>query len=129
MTNQGRAHSRNVATKVHHGLLFRSAPEIVFFDAVRRAGFTVAPLPVFVGRRRFEPDFMLVHEGLAVVVEIDGEMYHHETPSAAAERLAPLTNQGVEVKRFPSSAVSTPAQADAAVQKLREFIEMRKKAR
>jgi hypothetical protein len=48
VSNQGRVRSDNVATRLADGLLFRSEPEIFLYKALKSAGVSFAPLPVFV---------------------------------------------------------------------------------
>ena len=38
ITNQGRVRSDNIAARVHDGLLFRSRPEVLFYEALKRKG-------------------------------------------------------------------------------------------
>jgi hypothetical protein len=58
-----------------------------------KAGFLLAPLPVFIEKaadgtyRRCEPDFIVVRYGIWAVVEVDGENWHPETPQQAHARL------------------------------------------
>lgn len=77
ISNQGRVRSDNIASREADGLLFRSVPEINLYKALKARGVSVAPLPVFVrgGKtyRRIEPDFVILKEGLVMVVEVDGD--------------------------------------------------------
>lgn len=134
VTNQGRVRSDNIASKEHHGLLFRSKAEIVLFEAMTRAKLAVAPLPVFVRivngyNRRLEPDFVVIFKGLTFVVEVDGDSFHKETPAEADKRLVPLTHEGVEVRRIRAADVATDAMADNAVKELIDFMSKRKESR
>ncbi|MGP0002365.1 MAG: hypothetical protein ACLPKW_32165 [Acetobacteraceae bacterium] len=117
ITNQGRVRSDNIATRQCDGLLFRSEPEIHLYRALKAAGITFAPLPVFVrgGRnyRRIEPDFVVVHEGVVMVVEVDGDTVHHETPAEAHDRTAMLMHEGVHVERVRVADCETPTAASA----------------
>lgn len=67
ITNQGRVRSDNIAARAFDGLLFRSQPEINLYGALKAAGVSFAPLPVFVrgghDYRRIEPDFIIVKDG------------------------------------------------------------------
>jgi hypothetical protein len=103
VTNQGRAHSANPAAIEHEGLLFRSKPEILLFDALRETGLPVMPLPVVVSNksrfRRIEPDFVVICRGMMFVVEVDGNRWHQESPAAAQERLSHLEDEGVRIIR------------------------------
>jgi hypothetical protein len=133
VTNQGRVRSDNIASKQHQGLLFRSKPEIVLFNALIRAKLPVAPLPVFirVGTKynRLEPDFVVIYKGLTFVVEVDGDTYHNESPSDADKRLVPLTYEGVEVRRVPAKDLATDEAADQVVANLVKFMASRKASR
>ena len=76
VNNQGRVRSDNIATKECDGLLFRSQEEVNLYKALKPLGVSFAPLPVFVrgGKdyNRIEPDFLLVKDGITMVVEVDG---------------------------------------------------------
>lgn len=125
-TNQGRARSDNIAPLQFEGLLFRSQPEIFLFKALKRLELAVAPLPVFVrgGKdyQRLEPDFVLIHKSTMMVVEVDGEAFHHESPVVAHERLALLLHEGVKTERVRSTDCDTEAKAQACAQKLYELL-------
>ena len=68
ITNQGRVRSDNIAARQHDGLLFRSRPEILFYDALKKAGIPFAPLSVVlrggVQYNRIEPDFVIYKDGI-----------------------------------------------------------------
>ncbi len=134
ITNQGRVRSDNIATLQQDGLLFRSKPEIMFYQALRRSGLAFAPLSVVVngslsGPRRIEPDFMLYKFGLTMVVEIDGDLFHRETPAEGHIRLKFLTDEGVIVERIEASACNTPEKAAAAVARVLHTFEKHRQAR
>lgn len=99
LTNQGRAHSDNVAPLDFEGLKFRSEPEKHFYLALKRFGIPFAPLPVFVQGgdefKRREPDFVLLYNGRLCIVEIHGP-YSDRTD----ERLAFLTRNGALLERI-----------------------------
>lgn len=112
ITNQGRAHSKNVAPLEFEGLLFRSVPEQLLYKALKATGIPFAPLPVFVrGGERFsrvEPDFVLIKDGVVMFVEIDGSSYHKESPADAHYRIKPFQDEGVIVDRIKAEHCSTP---------------------
>jgi hypothetical protein len=122
ITNQGRVRSDNVAGRTCDGLLFRSQPEIYLYQALKARGISFAPLPVFVrggvDYKRIEPDFFLVQDGLMMVVEVDGDTVHHETPAEAHARTTMLLHEGVRVERVPASECSTPDLAKVCAQRL-----------
>jgi hypothetical protein len=105
-TNQGRVRSDNVASLSKDGLLFRSQPEIFFYQALKTLGISFAPLPVFVRGgetySRIEPDFFIIQDGIAMVVEIDGDTVHQETPAEAHARTSMLQYEGVHIERIPA---------------------------
>lgn len=115
VTNQGRARSTNIAPFEADGLLFRSRPEIHLFHALKSCGVTVAPLPVFVRGgaeyRRLEPDFVIVHRGKLMVVEVDGDAFHDESPVDAHERLTVLSHEGVHTERVRAADCANDADA------------------
>ena len=115
LSNQGRVRSDAVAAYEIDGLFFRSKPEVYFYYALKGRNISFAPLPVFIrgGDQywRVETDFVILHEGHFVVVELDGEQFHHETPVAAHERLIPLHREGAHVERIRSSECDTVEKA------------------
>jgi hypothetical protein len=128
VNNQGRGHSQNIAQLEHGGLLFRSPAEIQLFKALLKAGYLMAPLPVFVQLanseyKRCEPDFILVKYGLWAVVEVDGVGWHKETPAQAVSRLEGFTDQSVRVIRVPASIASGPEWAHKSLQYINERFE------
>lgn len=112
VTNQGRAHSKNVASLELEGLLFRSEPEQLLYKALKATGIPFAPLPVFIrGGEKFsrvEPDFVLIKDGTVLFVEIDGVTYHKESPADAHYRLKPFQDEGVIVERVKAEHCNTP---------------------
>ena len=117
ISNQGRVRSTNIAPFEEDGLLFRSKPEICLYRALKGLGVTLAPLPVFIrgGQEymRLEPDFVLVHRGAMMIVEVDGEAFHLEAPVDAHERLAVLSREGVHTERVRAADCATDALAGA----------------
>lgn len=126
VTNQGRVRSDNIPSRTLDGLLFRSENEILFYKALKALGVTFAPLPVFIKGgetyRRIEPDFVIVKNGVMLIVEIDGDTVHHETPAEAHARTSMLSHEGVNVERIRASECQTPEQANACARKILEII-------
>ena len=114
INNQGRVRSDNIASRQHDGLLFRSRHEINLYKAFKALGVTLAPLPVFVVSREkgrhMEPDFLIIKDGITMVVEVDGP-YHRESPVAAHARLQPLRLEGVEIERVNADDCETEESA------------------
>lgn len=134
VSNQGRVRSTNIATIQEDGLLFRSEPEVMFYRAAKKAGLVFAPLPVFLQRRndkdhRREPDFVIVQDGITLIVELDGRTTHRESPVEAQERLAFMTDQGVNLHRIPSNKCWTEENAARCVVEVKGVIERLKKLR
>jgi hypothetical protein len=127
VNNQGRARSDNVAPKMCDGLLFRSQPEIELYRALKSTGIAFAPLPVFVrggeSYRRIEPDFVIIKDGITLIVEVDGESFHNESPREAHERLTMLVYEGVHVERIDPSECGTPDKARSSVAKILRVID------
>jgi len=125
ITNQGRVNSTNIAPREHDGLLFRSMPEIYFYDALKATGCVFAPLPVFLkrDRSRVEPDFLVFQNGVTIV-EIDGP-WHKETPVDAQRRLQDFYDETVYVERFRAEECETPDLAKQSVRKLAQRIAAR----
>ncbi len=126
INNQGRVRSDNIAARVHDGLLFRSQPEIHLYDALKRLGVFMAPLPVFVRGgttyQRIEPDFLLIHRGVLVVVEVDGATVHRESPTEAHSRTAGLQREGVRVERVSATDCATRSAADRCAASLMDAV-------
>lgn len=127
VTNQGRARSERIAPKMSDGLLFRSVPEIELYRALKALGVAFAPLPVFVRGgntyRRIEPDFVIIKDGITMVVEVDGDEFHPESPQEAHGRLTMLTHEGVHVERVNASECETPDKARSCAAKILRVIE------
>lgn len=122
ISNQGRVRSDNVAPLTTDGLLFRSQPEIHLYKALKASSISFAPLPVFIrggeSYSRIEPDFVLVHKGITMVVEVDGDTVHVESPAEAQSRTRTLQHEGVVVERIFASECNTPENAKSAVTKI-----------
>jgi len=133
VTNQGRVRSDNIASKSVDGLLFRSEPEIFLYKALKTVGVSFAPLPTFVRGgeiyKRIEPDFVIVKSGVVIVVEVDGDTIHHETPAEAHDRTTMLAHEGVHIERVKASECSTQELANACAKRILQIIEKLKAAR
>lgn len=134
ITNQGRVRSDNIAALSHNGLLFRSRPETLMYDAFKRRRLVFTPLPTVLtgndapnSRKRIEPDFLLIYEGILLCVEVDGDFTHPETPLQAQERVEPLTRNGVRVERVP--APKTPDEASATADRVVSLLKRMRAAR
>lgn len=133
ITNQGRVRSDNIAARQFEGLLFRSAPEVEFYKALKKAGVAFAPLSVVlkggVQYRRAEPDFILFKEGQVMIVEIDGDLYHTESPAAGHARLKFLLDEGAKLERITAEECDTPDKAREAVARVLLTMEKHRRAR
>ncbi len=133
VNNQGRVRSDNIASRKVDGLLFRSENEVLFYRALKSLGVSFAPLPVFIRGgekyRRIEPDFVIVKNGLVMVVEVDGDTVHHETPAEAHDRTTMLAHEGVHIERIRASECQTEEQARACAKKILEVIDKIKSSR
>lgn len=133
ITNQGRVKSAAVAAREYDGLLFRSRPEVHVYNALKRSGVPFAPLSVVLHGgmtyRRVEPDFVIYREGEVMIVEIDGDLYHRETPAAAHARLKFMIDEGVRLERIEASECDTPDKAREAVARVLATIDKLRKAR
>lgn len=127
VSNQGRVRSDNVAPKMKDGLLFRSQPEIELYGSLKDLGVAFAPLPVFVrggeAYRRIEPDFVIVKDGITVVIEVDGDAFHTENPQQAHERVTMLVHEGVHVERINAKDCDTPDKAKRVANKILVLIQ------
>lgn len=133
ISNQGRVRSNNVAPKNCDGLLFRSEPEIHLYRALKSLGVSFAPLPVFVRGgseyRRIEPDFVVIQNGIVMVVEVDGDTVHQESPAEAHARTTMLVHEGVHVERVSASMCATSESALKCARRLLEVASKLKSAR
>ena len=73
--------------------------------------------------RRIEPDFFIVHSGISMVVEVDGDTVHQETPAEAHARTTMLQHEGVHIERIQSSQCDSPEKAKSAAQTILATIE------
>ena len=114
--------SDNIAARQCDGLLFRSDEEINLYKALKAAGVSFAPLPVFIrgGReyRRIEPDFVLIIGGMVAVIEVDGDTVHQESPVEAHARTTMLVHEGAHVERIRASDCSTLEGAEVCAKRV-----------
>jgi hypothetical protein len=133
VNNQGRVRSNNIASIQEDGLLFRSQNEVLFYKALKSLGVSFAPLPVFIRGgeeyRRIEPDFVIVKNGVVLVVEVDGDTVHNETPAEAHDRTTMLAHEGVHIERIRASECQTPDQAVACAKRMLQVIDKIKSSR
>lgn len=133
VSNQGRVRSDNVAPRVCDGLLFRSQPEINLYKALKSLGVSFAPLPVFIKGgetyKRIEPDFVLIKDGILMVIEVDGDTVHQETPAEAHNRTTMLVHEGAHVERIKASDCDTPEKADISAKRMLQVISRLKTSR
>lgn len=134
VTNQGRARSDNVAPLMCDGLLFRSQQETNLYRTLRAKGVSFAPLPVFVrgGQtyRRIEPDFVILKDGIVMIVEVDGDTVHRESPQEAHDRVTMLLHEGAHVERVNATKeCDTEEKARACAAKILSVIEKLKNNR
>jgi len=133
VNNQGRVRSDNIASRSCDGLLFRSQPEINFYNALKPLEVSFAPLPVFIrgGRtyKRIEPDFVLIKDGIVLVVEIDGDTVHLETPAEAHARTTILLHEGVHFERVKASECETLELAKTCAKRILGIISKYKESR
>jgi len=133
VNNQGRVRSDNIASRECDGLLFRSQPEINLYKALKAVGVSFAPLPVFVhgGEKyqRIEPDFLVLKDGILLVVEVDGDTFHTELPAEAQARINILELQGAKVQHIKASKCDTDEKAKGCAQEIVGIIEQLKNAK
>ncbi len=133
ISNQGRVRSDNIASRTCDGLLFRSQPEINLYRAFKKRGISFAPLPVFIQGgetyKRIEPDFVILRNGIVMVVEVDGDTVHHETPAEAHVRTTMLAHEGAHIERVKANDCSTPELAEQCAEKILQVLAKLKNAR
>lgn len=127
VNNQGRVRSDKLPYRQEDGLLFRSMPEIHFYRALKEQGVAFAPLPVFLHGgpkyRRIEPDFILLKDGVLMVIELDGDSFHTESPAEADQRLAMLKYEGARIEHISASECETPEKAKVCAAKVLALME------
>lgn len=133
ISNQGRVRSDNVASRTCDGLLFRSQQEIHLYKALKSLGVSFAPLPVFVRGgntyKRIEPDFVILKDGIIMIVEVDGDTVHRETPAEAHARTTMLVHEGAHIERVRASECENQELAMACAKKLIQIIDKLKAVR
>ncbi|MFP4006573.1 MAG: hypothetical protein ACLFV6_01000 [Spirulinaceae cyanobacterium] len=133
LSNQGRVRSDNVAPKNCDGLLFRSQAEINLYKALKALGITFAPLPVFLkggdNYIRIEPDFILIKDGIIMVVEVDGDTVHNETPTEAHTRTKILIHEGAHIERVNANECASTEAAKNCAKQLLQVLSKLKSAR
>ena len=127
INNQGRIRSDNVAAREEDGLLFRSTPEIFLYRAFKEMGVTFAPLPVFLrggsSYQRIEPDFVLFSNKLLMIIEVDGDTVHRESPAEADKRTRLFKYEGAFVEHVAASECDTPNKASECAKRLRAILQ------
>lgn len=122
INNQGRVRSDNVAARQDDGLLFRSQSEILMYRALKELGVTFAPLPVFLrggpNYQRIEPDFVIFKSKLLMIIEVDGDTVHRETPAEADKRTRLFKYEGAFVEHVAASECDTQEKATACAKRL-----------
>ncbi len=133
VTNQGRVRTDNIAPRTCDGLLFRSQPEIYLYRALKALGVSFAPLPVFIRGgeqyRRIEPDFVLLKDGVVMVIEVDGDTVHQETPAEAHDRTTMLSHEGAFIERLKATECDTAEKAEISARRLVQVLAKRKAAK
>jgi hypothetical protein len=133
VSNQGRVRSDNLPSRTDDGLLFRSQPEINLYRALKAEGVSFAPLPVFVRGgehyRRIEPDFVVIKDGVVLIVEVDGDTVHNESPAEAHDRTTMLLHEGALLERVNANRCDTPAKAATCARELLRVLEKRRLSR
>ena len=79
--------------------------------------------------KRIEPDFVIVKDGIMMVVEVDGDTVHEETPAEAHDRTTMLLYEGVFFERVKASDCDDPSKAKTCANRLVQVLEKRKAAR
>lgn len=130
--NQGKVRSDNLASITCDGLLFRSTPEVNLYKALKALGILFAPLPVFIrggiSYQRIEPDFVLIKDGIVLHVEVDGDSFHHESPTQAHDRAALIVREGAFIERVSAARCATPESAKECAADLVALLEKYKRS-
>ncbi|MEP7357015.1 MAG: hypothetical protein ABI847_07230, partial [Anaerolineales bacterium] len=67
--------------------------------------------------------------GILLVVEIDGDTVHHETPVEAHNRTTMLAHEGVQIERVRASECETQELADICARKILQIVGKLKSSR
>jgi len=133
VTNQGRVRSNNIASRQWDGLLFRSQPEILLYKAIKSLGVSFAPLPVVLRGgdeyKRIEPDFVIFYDGMFIIVEVDGDTFHEESPAEAQARTTLLEDEGAYIIHKSASECDTQAKAKVCAQDILDKIKKQRSSR
>jgi very-short-patch-repair endonuclease len=93
---------------------------------LKTLGVTFAPLPVFIQGgetyRRIEPDFVVYKGRQVMVVEVDGDTVHHETPVEAHNRTTMLVHEGAHVERVSATECETAEKARECAMRLMDVL-------
>lgn len=72
---------------------------------------------------------MLIKDGVVLVVEVDGDTVHTETPVEAHNRTAMLAHEGVNIERVRASECETDEGAASCARRLLAIIQKHKSSR
>jgi hypothetical protein len=113
--------------------LFRSAPEINLYRALKELGLMFAPLPVFLrggkSYQRIEPDFVIILNGIVMIVEVDGDTVHRETPAEADKRTRAFKLEGAIIEHVAALDCETYEKARRCASMLLSALEKAKVSR
>lgn len=94
---------------------------------MKSLGVSFAPLAIFVkggvSKQRMEPDFFIVKHGIMLVVKIDGDTVHEETPAEAHTRTEMLLHEGVYFERITASECDNFTKALKSAKRIISIIE------
>jgi very-short-patch-repair endonuclease len=79
--------------------------------------------------RRIEPDFVIFKDDLVTIVEIDGDLYHTETPHQAHVRIKFLLDEGARLDRINANECDGDDKARGAVDRILLTIDKRRRSR
>jgi len=108
---------------VHRGVTYDSLPEVLFARALEERGIAFIPqASVRLGPERGpRVDFLVIHQGRTLVIEIHGKAYHPANRMAVEwNRTRPLLRHGVRIDFV--DAVDVLEDADAAVERALELL-------
>ena len=108
ITNQGYGHSNHRAAIKSCNVYHRAHYEPFFTAVCIRREVLALPLPLAIyGWQRIEPDYLVIKDGLMILVVLDGRSHDLELASTEQQRLKPFRENLIEVMRF-----SVPEDAD-----------------
>ena len=79
--------------------------------------------------KRIEPDFVLLKDGIVMIVEVDGDTVHKESPLEAHNRTTMLVHEGAHVERVNANECASQEKATECAKRMLGVLQKLKLAR